>query len=316
MPALPSLLWLASLLAASAAPPAPPIDEVVVLPSAAEGAPRVTVSLGAPNGGWLIDGVPLPSSDRIRAREGRNFGTLEVVEGVIAAVDAVHARFPKRTHRLIVGDLSRPGGGRLRPHLSHQSGRDADIGYYYASRRSPGYFQAVTPRTLDVARTWTLIDALLATGEVQYLFVDYRLQKALHDYARHKARVPRGRLSRIFSYPRGRKARVGVIRHEPGHGDHMHVRFHATRSVANAVGYIRRHGPEAVEPVPVHHHVRKGNTLGGIAREHHTSVKRLRKWNDLGRRDHLGVGQRLVVGWERPPLPETGPEQGPEEGSL
>ncbi len=283
-------------------PPAPPTDEVV--DRGPETDEPLTVSVGSPSGGWLVNGVELPESKRIKVRPGRNFGTPETVRAIVQAVDAVHTKFPKRTHRLVVGDISREGGGKLSPHASHQSGRDADIAYFYSDRRSGGHFRDATGGGLDTARTWAFIEGLLAAGDVQYIFIDYRLQRPLHDYARKKAKVSRARLNKLFAYPRGRKARVGVIRHSPGHDDHMHVRFHGRVAVANSVEFVRRHGPAALEPLPMTYRVRQGNTLTGIARKHRVSVASLRKWNGMtGKKKKKGLikpGQRLVVGWERP----------------
>ncbi len=36
---------------------------------------------------------------------------------------------------------------------------------------------------LDVAKTWALVDALLQTGRVEYIFVDRKIQRLLHRYA-------------------------------------------------------------------------------------------------------------------------------------
>jgi hypothetical protein len=33
------------------------------------------------------------------------------------------------------------------------------------------------------------------------------------------------RLERIFQYPHGRGSSEGIVRHEPNHDNHMHVRF-------------------------------------------------------------------------------------------
>lgn len=43
------------------------------------------------------------------------------------------------------------------------------------------------------------------------------------------------------------------------------------------------------------HVVRRGETLGGIAERYHTSVERLRYWNDLERRRHIYPGQKLAI---------------------
>ena len=232
-------------------------------------------------------------------REGRNFGTPELVDGIIAAVEAVHARHPG-AHRLVTGDLSRREGGKLSPHVSHQSGRDADIGYYLHTHVPPRWFRKASSETLDVPRTWTFVSALLADGKSEYIFIDYQLQKLLYNYARDVAKVSPAELRRTFSYPRGRSARVGVIRHLKGHRDHMHVRFHSRTSVGNQRSYAQEHGAKALKPTARRATVRKGWTLSSIARKYRTTVAKLRSWNKLRRGATIYPGDRLIVGWRSP----------------
>ena len=264
----------------------------------AEGKPRC-VSVGSPSNGWLIGGVALPGSERLLVREGRNFGTPEMVDAIVAAVDAVHASHPG-AHRLVSGDLSRREGGKLSPHVSHQSGRDADIGYYMHTHVPPRWFRKATSESLDVPRTWAFMSSLLADDKVEYIFVDYRLQKRLYEYARDTVKLSKGVLLRTFSYPRGRGARVGIIRHLKGHRDHMHVRFHSPKAVANQRSYAKEHGRDSLKPTARRVTVRKGWTLSHIARKYRTTVAKLRTWNKLRRGATLYPGDKLIVGWRSP----------------
>ena len=43
--------------------------------------------------------------------------------------------------------------------------------------------------------------------------------------AARKAGVSRATLSKIFQYPNGRWTREALVKHEPKHADHLHVRF-------------------------------------------------------------------------------------------
>ncbi|HEA83728.1 MAG TPA: LysM peptidoglycan-binding domain-containing protein, partial [Thermodesulfobacterium geofontis] len=45
----------------------------------------------------------------------------------------------------------------------------------------------------------------------------------------------------------------------------------------------------------IYYRVRRGDTLGEIARRYGTTVSQLRKWNGI-RGDRIYVGQRLIVG--------------------
>lgn len=262
-------------------------------------AQELCVSVGHPAKGWLIGGVPLTDSERLQAREGRNFGTRETVDALVTAVDAVHQRFPGG-HSLVTGDLSRRHGGKLSPHLSHQSGRDADVGYYLHTAVPPKWFRKATIEALDLPRTWTFVASLMADGKVEYIFMDYRLQRVLHGYARDVAGLSSKLLLRTFAYPRGKRARVGIIRHLKGHRDHMHIRFRSPRAVANVQAYAARHGADSLRPVPRHATVKRGWTLSGMARKFRTKVAKLREWNGIRRGHMLHPGDRLIVGWRSP----------------
>jgi len=190
-----------------------------------------SASVGEAHRGRLVRPAVLRASATMRVREGANFGTEELVTVISKAVAAVNARFPN-TPVMTVGDLSREGGGFLSGHQSHQAGRDADLGFYMADGRARRTFEVATPKSIDAARMWTLLEAMLASGELQYAFIAYPLQKPIYDYARDVAKVSEARLAYYFQYPRKVSERVGIIRHIPNHANHLHIRVYARRSVA------------------------------------------------------------------------------------
>ena len=157
--------------------------------------------------------------------EERAYGLEKTVRLLTHAIGEVRRRFAL-TPDLIVGDLSFRGGGRMRPHRSHRRGLDADVGYYFKDGRPRHWFIAPKPKELDIPRQWALFEALMRTGQVEYLFVSYPLQAALHAYAR-KHGWSEKRLHNVFQWPRHRRQKVGIIRYEHGHHDHFHVRFTA-----------------------------------------------------------------------------------------
>ncbi len=132
-----------------------------------------------------------------------------------------HARYPE-ARPVIVMDISRRGGGRLEPHASHRSGRDVDI--RLVLKGSGSSFREATPRTLDLERTWFLLWTLIETGDVEFIFLNRLLQKPLYKHALSLG-LDRARLDEIFQLRHGRGRKVGIIRHEPGHLGHFHVRF-------------------------------------------------------------------------------------------
>ena len=187
-------------------------------------------SIGAPQHGALVAGIKLASAETYYIRRPeRVWGTTSAIEHTRRAIARVSRRYPK-IHRLAIGDISDRRGGPLDGHRSHQSGRDVDLGLYF--KRSPtGYpkaFIAGSARTLHLGATWLLIKTLADTAHdangVERIFFDYDLQGIVYDYALD-AGVPSDYLDAMFQYPHGRDVSTGVIRHEPNHADHIHVRF-------------------------------------------------------------------------------------------
>lgn len=188
------------------------------------GSSGVSVSWGRANGGRLYNGVAMESSPGMRVRnQARAYGTQRVVNLLYAAGADVQARWPDAPD-LIVGSLSLRNGGRMRPHRSHQSGRDVDLTYYHRGNVALSEFFTMTPDVLDAVKNWHLYKTLIDSGEVQFIFVDYALQEVLYEYALSIGYTPE-ELEPLFQYPRGRNVPVGIIRHARGHAHHAHIRF-------------------------------------------------------------------------------------------
>jgi murein endopeptidase len=135
----------------------------------------------------------------------RRWGTNRLVR-VLLRVAREHAAAHPGAPRLVVGDLSRPRGGRFGPefggdgHRSHQNGLDADVYYPRKDGREtiPGRVGQVDRRLAQ-----ELVDRFVRAG-AQYVFVG-----------------PRTRL-------RGPAKVVMVL---GNHDDHLHVRLRpATRA--------------------------------------------------------------------------------------
>ena len=77
---------------------------------------------------------------------------------------------------------------------------------------------------LDVEKNWYVLEYFLKTKKVQYIFVDYNLQKYFYDYARVHG-YSDAQLKSIIQYPNGKKSYFAIIRHSNGHVNHFHVRF-------------------------------------------------------------------------------------------
>ena len=148
-------------------------------------------------------------------------------------------------------DLSRKGGGDVAGHHSHESGRDADVGFFvlnsagksvYLGRlvafdergRAPGGLR------FDDARNWALVEAWLndAQARVSHIFVAAHLRDRLLAHARERG------------VPAALRNRAALALMQPKHGlphdNHFHVRIacpSAQRGVC--VEYARREHPQA-----------------------------------------------------------------------
>lgn len=197
-----------------------------------EGPAVASSTVGRPQHGRLEHGEQLPPGPGYRRRHPkRAWGTNETVTQLLRAIAAVRRQFPRR-HDLLIGDLSAEHGGPIRPHVSHQSGRDVDVGFFFrgAPRRGTPYFWRLKRNRdrIDFPASWAWIQALVGPDEahspVDHIYLGYDEQKLFYDWAKAHG-VSQARLSFVFQYPRGRRVLRGKLRHWPGHVGHMHVRF-------------------------------------------------------------------------------------------
>jgi LysM repeat protein len=175
--------------------------------------------------GRLADGTQLPPGKHYVVKwEAGAWGTGKTVRAIQQAVADYKRKSPSGP-KVHIGDISKRGGGKFPPHISHQHGRDVDIGYVLVGKDAEETkFRTANAKTLDVPRTWALIKAFVDTDEVTYIFMDYRVQKLLYEHA-EKQGVSEDTLDELFQYPRGRGRVHGIIRHWRGHSNHFHVRF-------------------------------------------------------------------------------------------
>ncbi len=184
----------------------------------------VTGSVGRPDNGRLIDGVQLVSNEDLLVLEpAKAWGTQALVDLLLMTAREMRLAYPD-TVPLLVGHLSLPEGGSMSPHRSHQSGRDVDLGLYMRDNKPTRCFATADRDQLDVQKNWYLIDTLIASGLVQYVFLDWEVQKIIYDEV--QISVPQQQLDAIFQYPRPRGTRQGIVRHADGHANHLHVRIH------------------------------------------------------------------------------------------
>ncbi len=190
---------------------------------------------GYPHEGYLLSAAHLPEQGagyvRLRPQSAERYGTTSLVKAVERAAASVASALPGGG-ALRVGDLSSLRGGRQARHVSHRTGRDADLFFYRLAadghvappgRPLPfnGLGLAIAPRGVvrfDDARNWHLVRSLLLDpkARVQWLFCSNAIKARLLRYASQMEPSSRA------------LARAAWVLHEPpnvdAHADHFHVR--------------------------------------------------------------------------------------------
>jgi murein endopeptidase len=197
--------------------------------------PDTPLSLGYPNSGRLIGGrrfretpfmvmVPAHANSRVRW----------AIPGLLSVLDRasriVARKYPGSV--LEIGELSRRDGGPISSHLSHQNGRDADVGFYLVDLdgepiHAPKFVRFDGTGTsrddptvrFDEKRNWAFVRAVLEDPhyEVRQIFIYAPLRARLLAYA-----------SKVGA-PRDLRNRAAQAMMQPAnalpHDDHFHIRI-------------------------------------------------------------------------------------------
>lgn len=198
---------------------------------------RQAKSFGRPNSGRLENGIPLPLSGVGYTRFDRDvhFGTDETI-ALIQYVGArlVHA-FPGSVP-MLVGAISKFDGGALRNHRSHRTGRDVDIAFFEAGNVGRALYNPdLTAKYVDYPKSWFVLETLMLTGRVEYIFADKSLHAGLIAEAEAAGWGP-DELDSFFLLE-GESGYRGMIRHAGGHLDHFHIRFRCPEGDTDCESY-------------------------------------------------------------------------------
>jgi murein endopeptidase len=145
-------------------------------------------AIGKPWHGRLACGVQLPvqSADFTTwdnalqlplNRPWRRWGTAKLVATTETIAADYHARFGDR---LVIGDLSRPHGGRFgrryggAGHASHQNGRDVDV---YYPRRDRAELPPFRVAEVDRARAQWLVNRVALDAQLAFIGRHVRLRR-------------------------------------------------------------------------------------------------------------------------------------------
>jgi penicillin-insensitive murein endopeptidase len=258
-----------------------------------------SMAFGSATRGGLINAVRLPEDDRWKMVDlVNNCGTAETINYVLTAIDAVHEQFPD-SPPLFIGDISARRGGYLRPHISHQSGRDIDIGYFYLN--NPSWYERATLSNLDRPRTWALVRALITLTDVRYIFIDRHVQGWLRQYA-ESIGEDNDWLESVFH---GSNHQPPIILHEPGHATHLHARFYnpiAEETARRCYPALLAQHKLLPSRYSVPYKAKPGDTLIGLAKRYGTTVTALMQANRLKKKS-LRADKTYLIPHEGPAGP-------------
>jgi penicillin-insensitive murein endopeptidase len=220
-----------SLLGSSAAEAKPAKKHPTKVAAASKGAHRGPQSIGAPNAGHLEGALLLRGSRTLKQKDGAHSWGLPDLVHLLQRASAKIARKHKSSV-LLVGDLSGRTGGFLERHGSHQSGRDADVGFYvmnskgkqvnvrhFVAFEGSGKGRELPWAMFDDARNWDLVEALLQDDKasVRYIFVSAPLRGRLLAQAARK-HATKELIARA-------SAAMMPSQETDVHDDHLHVRI-------------------------------------------------------------------------------------------
>jgi penicillin-insensitive murein endopeptidase len=255
--------------------------------------PEKADSIGSPNEGHLEGGVhldvtkpyfrvvPMYTSGDVR------WGLPQMMSLLDRAAHAVNKRYPGSV--LDVGDISQKGGGDVSRHHSHESGRDADIGFYAVDAKGKqlhnhGFIKfdaaAESPTMpgahFDLPRNWFLVEQMLTDpgARVSHIFIAEPLRQKLLGYARTHG-VSRALLDH-----------AQIVMMQPTaslpHDDHFHVRISCPGTMRGTCIELAKNLPHGKNRVahhahsPLHtpgkiaiaHGASAGHTRGGVGVKH------------------------------------------------
>jgi penicillin-insensitive murein endopeptidase len=156
---------------------------------------------------------------------------------------------------LLMGDLSREYGGPLAGHRSHQSGRDADVGFFVTDAKGrpvnsqqlrtfdkDGRARDGSGLRFDDYRNWLLVQLWLKDGraELEHVFVASHLRQRLLDFARARPAFSK--------YVNDASSFLRQPSRGLPHDDHFHIRIACPERQRELCGV--RPGARRTSPTP------------------------------------------------------------------
>jgi len=259
-----------------------------------------TLSLGGASKGRLLFGHKMRSAWGLRVMVSEDSYTTPEVALSLYAVNSLVRRLHPGGPDLMVLDISQDGGGKFKPHKTHQNGGDVDLRYYIKGVPPNDHEKRfVHPSKLDLKRMWAFLKILKRYELAEVIFIDLSLQKVLYQYGLSKLKMSKRELGVYLSYPRKSKGGA-LVKHVSNHYHHLHVRFNlgsshewwplALKEADELQTEYLRHRTGYFE-----HVVQSGETLGAIAAFNRVRLRDLLKWNQMSETSIIRPGQALKV---------------------
>lgn len=193
----------------------------------------MSLSVGAPSHGWQLRAKKLRPSSHLFIKPSSRahvYGHPALVLMLERSAKQMARDAPGS--RLLVGDLSSEDGGPLTKHNSHQSGRDADVGFFVTDARGKprqstnfvamdraGNARDGSGDRFDDYRNWLLVQLWMkdTRAKIMYVFVASHLRRRLLDFAASRPAFSKyvEQASTFLRQPNNSSA----------HDDHFHVRI-------------------------------------------------------------------------------------------
>ncbi len=203
-------------------------------------------SIGYPNKATLENAKELPAKGygyRMSSAVSRktNFGTDEMVYGLMILGAEMGDRYGKHG-TFYLGDIGRREGGKLSPHVSHQGGRDVDIGLYISDRKGKPQGNKMVKigkeggaggtLQFDLRRNWDFVCLMMDNPffgkDIRFILIASWIKDLL--LAHVKDRILRSRNSRERAYLKKQMDRAEkLLRHQSGHENHYHLRIKCSK---------------------------------------------------------------------------------------
>jgi penicillin-insensitive murein endopeptidase len=200
----------------------------------------MSLSVGAPDNGWQLRAKKLKPTPflKIKANSRQNaYGHPSLV--LMLQRSSRDVSNAGKGAVMLVGDLSSEGGGPLAGHVSHQSGRDADVGFYvidqngksqlldrFVAFRGDGTSAGDPGLRFDDWRNWLLLQSWVRDRRagLSHVFVSRPLRQRLLAFAAKNPSYARyvGEATALLKQPEDAAA----------HDDHFHVRVACPSSQA------------------------------------------------------------------------------------